>query len=89
MWLQQEDEREAAAKPAKEGARQVEEKDKEERFIGERKLGTVTVDTGTTIAAFKSRIFEELIKGKEGLSEELKINTVDDFRLRNAIKANC
>lgn len=62
----------------------MEEKDKEEQFIGERKLGTLTVDTGTTISAVKSRIFDELIKGKEGMCEELKINSVDEFRLRNA-----
>lgn len=47
-------------------------------------MGTITVDTGTVISAVKQKIFDELIKGKEGMCDELKIQTVDDFRLRNA-----
>lgn len=63
--------------------KKMKEKEKEETFIGKRSLGTVTVETGTSTANFKRAIFEDLIKAK-GLCEELKINTVDDMRLRNA-----
>ena len=49
-------------------------------------MGTITVETGTTIATFKQAIFEELIQRK-ALCNELKINSADDFRLRNAKNA--
>lgn len=61
----------------------MKESEKEEKFIGKRKLGTLTVETGTTIMKFKQEILEKLIKEK-GLQEELKIIEVHDMRLRNA-----
>lgn len=86
VQLMQEEEREAARKDKsnEQSSKQVDERDKEEQFFSERKLGTITVDTGTVISAVKQKIFDELIKGKEGMCDELKIQTVDDFRLRNA-----
>ena len=59
------------------------ESEKEETFIGKKMLGTLTVETGTTITKFKQDIFSKLIVEK-GLSEELKITGLHDMRLRNA-----
>ena len=42
----------------------MKESEKEEKFIGKRKLGTLTVETGTTIMKFKQEILEKLIKEK-------------------------
>lgn len=89
VWLQQEEERaklteEQMAMNAEDKKQQnLKESDKEEKFIGKRKLGTLTVETATTIAKFKQDIFEKLIVEK-GLSEELKIKAVHEMRLRNA-----
>lgn len=86
VWLQQEEEREKLQEEQnkdEDKKQNMKEADKEEQFIGKRKLGTLTVETGTTIAKFKQEIFETLIVEK-GLAEELKIQGVHDMRLRNA-----
>ena len=86
VWLQQEEERKKMVEEAmkdEEKKKNLKEADKEEQFIGKRMLGTLTVETGTTIAKFKQDIFEKLIVEK-GLAEEFKFWGINDFRLRNA-----
>lgn len=61
----------------------MKEADKEEKYFGKRKIGTLTVETATTITKFKQDIFQKLIVEKD-LCDELKIQGVHDLRLRNA-----
>lgn len=56
--------------------------DKEEKLFAKKLLGSITVDSNITVADFKIKVYNELVKP---VSSDLKdeINCIDSIRLRN------